>query len=194
MERQLLPGTNPWEYYPFLVVSMDYAKAPQVKAQILEQKDWDIVVVDEAHNMAKPHQIDSHSKVEMERWELLRELSTQTKHILLLTATPHNAFTDTFASLLSILHVGAVSGPAHSPTINRDIAKAYVCQRRRKDVEEEFKKIGSSENPFPERDQDEVYVELTPLDTRVISKMDQLGKNILNSNGTNTPCRRIHAK
>src|SRR5439155_12799138 len=160
MERQLLPGTNPWEHYPFLVVSMDYAKSPQVKAQILEQKDWDIVVVDEAHNLAKPHQIDSHSKVEMERWELLRDLSTQTKHILLLTATPHNGLTDTFASLLNMLDVGAVSGPAHSPTINRDIAKAYVCQRRRKDVEEEFKKIGSNENPFPERDQDEVYVEL----------------------------------
>src|SRR5260370_26369992 len=131
MERQLLPATNPWEYSPFLVVSMDYAKAPQVKAQILEQKDWDIVVVDEAHNMAKPHQIDSHSKVEMERWELLRELSTQTKHILLLTAQPHNGFTETFASLLSIPHVGADSAPAHSPQINRDLAKASLFQRRR---------------------------------------------------------------
>jgi len=194
MERQLLPGTNPWEHYPFLVVSMDYAKSPQVKAQILEQKDWDIVVVDEAHNLAKPHQIDSHSKVEMERWELLRDLSTQTKHILLLTATPHNGFTDTFASLLNMLDVGAVSGPAHSPTINRDIAKAYVCQRRRKDVEEEFKKIGSNENPFPERDQDEVYVELTPLETRVIAKVDELGKHILASAGEEHPFRMRIAK
>lgn len=194
MERELPPGTNPWEYYPYLIVSMDYAKMPEVRPQILEQKNWDVVLVDEAHNVAKPHQVDARHRVEMERWELMRDLSTRTKHLLLLTATPHNGFTDTFASLLNMLNVGAVSGPQEEPIINREIAKSYVCQRRRKDVEEEFKKLGSSESPFPTREQNEVYVELSPLEARVIDKVEQLGKHILTSAGPEHTFRMRIAK
>ncbi|MDG6995557.1 MAG: DEAD/DEAH box helicase [Nitrososphaerota archaeon] len=182
LERELPPGSNPWEYYPYLIVSMDYAKEPQIKAQILEQP-WDVVVIDEAHNVAKPHQIDQHSKPEMARWELARDVSPKTKHLLLLTATPHNGFTDSFASLLEMLNVGAVSGPAYDPTIIRPIAKTYVCQRRRKDVEAEFKNIGDMESPFPQRDQDEEFVNLNDQEKRAIAKVEQLGKHILSTAG-----------
>jgi superfamily II DNA or RNA helicase len=194
MERELPPGTNPWEYYPFLIVSMDYAKTAEVRAQILEQKDWDIVLVDEAHNVAKPHQVDAGHKIEMERWELLRDLAKRTRHLLMLTATPHNGYTDTFASLLAMLDVGAVSGPTHDPLINREIAKSYVCQRRRKDLEEEFKKLGSDESPFPKRDQNEVYVPLSPLEGRVIAKVEELGRHILTSAGPEHTYRMRIAK
>lgn len=194
MERELPPGTNPWEYYPYLIASMDYAKMPEVRPQILEQKNWDVVLVDEAHNVAKPHQVDSRHRVEMERWELMRDLSTRTKHLLLLTATPHNGFTDTFASLLGMLNVEAVSGPQEDPVINREIARSYVCQRRRKDVEEEFQKLGSGESPFPSRSQNEVYVELSPLEAKVIDKVEQLGKHILTSAGPEHTFRMRIAK
>ena len=58
---------DPWEHFPYLIISMDYAKTPQVTAQILEQS-WDIVVVDEAHNLAKPHQMDGNVRVQMDNW------------------------------------------------------------------------------------------------------------------------------
>lgn len=181
MERELPPGTNPWEYYPYLVTSMDYAKTAEVKAQILEQM-WDIVLVDEAHNVAKPHQADPRQRVAMERWELLRELAKKTRHLLMLTATPHNGYTDTFASLLKMLDVGVVSGPDHDPVINREVAKSYVCQRRRKDVEEELKKSGEK-SPFPQRDADEVFVRLSGLEAKVMNDVEQLGRHILASAG-----------
>jgi superfamily II DNA or RNA helicase len=181
LERELPPGSNPWEYYPYLIASMDYAKEPHIKAQILEQP-WDIVVIDEAHNVAKPHQIDPHSRPEMARWELARDLSPKTKHLLLLTATPHNGFTDSFGSLLEMLNVGAVTGPSYNPTIIRSIAKNYVCQRRRKDVEAEFRSIGG-ESPFPQRDQKEVYVTLNDYEKRAITKVEELGKHILDTAG-----------
>jgi SNF2 family DNA or RNA helicase len=181
LERELPPGSNPWEYYPYLIVSMDYAKEAHIKAQILEQP-WDVLVIDEAHNVSKPHQIDPHSKPEMARWELARDLSPKTKHLLLLTATPHNGFTDSFASLLEMLEVGAVTGPSYNPTIIRSIAKNYVCQRRRKDVEAEFRSIGG-ESPFPERDQKEVYVSLNDYEKRAIAKVEALGKHILDTAG-----------
>jgi len=181
LERGLPPGTNPWEYYPYLIASMDYAKMAEVKAQVLEQ-NWDIILVDEAHNVAKPHQSDPKQKVEMERWELMRDLSKKTRHLIMLTATPHNGYTDTFASLLKMLEVGAVTGSDSDPVINREIAKLYVCQRRRSDVEAEMSKTGDK-SPFPKRDADEVFVKLSPLESNVMDEVEQLGRHILSTAG-----------
>lgn len=192
MERGLPPGTNPWEYYPYLIASMDYAKTAEVKAQVLEQM-WDVVLVDEAHNVAKPHQSDAKQRVEMERWELMRELSKKARHLLMLTATPHNGYTDTFASLLKMLDVGAVSGADYDPVINREIAKSYVCQRRRVDVEDEFRKTGEK-SPFPQRDADEVFVRLSGPEAKVMNEVEQLGRHILASAGGERTFRMRIAK
>lgn len=58
-----------------------------------------MLVIDEAHTLAKPHQSRADDRVEMERWRLARELATSPKvrHLLLLTATPHNGYSDSFA-------------------------------------------------------------------------------------------------
>jgi hypothetical protein len=111
----------------------------------------------------------------------------------MLTATPHNGYTDTFASLLKMLDVGAVSGPDHDPVINRDIAKSYVCQRRRKDVEAEMSKSGER-SPFPERDADEVFVKLSPLEANVMDEVEQLGRHILAAAGSEHTFRMRIAK
>ena len=97
LESSLPPGASPWGHYPYLITSMDYAKRPDIRAQILEQS-WDIVVVDEAHNLAKPHQISASQKVNKERWSLLGKIALikeKSNHLLLLTATPHNGYSDT---------------------------------------------------------------------------------------------------
>jgi hypothetical protein len=143
MERELPVGANPWAYYPFLITSVDYAKRPAIKHQILEQP-WDIVIIDEAHQVARPHQSSPEQSVSMDRWDLARTLthSAQVRHLLLLTATPHNGYTDTFASLLRMLDVGAIEGPHYAPRVLRDIAARYVCQRRRADVEAWFRENG----------------------------------------------------
>ena len=193
LERNIPPGTSPWEHYSYLIVSMDYAKAPQNRAKILEQ-GWDIVLIDEAHNLAKPHQVSASHTVKMDRWELGREIAKKAKHLLLLTATPHNGYTDTFASLLSMLDVGAVSGPSHEPSIHREIAEKHVCQRRRVDVEEEFA-LGGDESPFPKRDQDEVFIRLSPEpEEKAIKKVEALGNYMLTVAGTEKSYRRRIAK
>ena len=88
MERELPPGTNPWEHYDFLIASIDYVKGDATKHYVYEQ-GWDVVVIDEAHNCAKPHQTQRRQKVDMERYEFAQEVSKRCKHLLLLTATPH---------------------------------------------------------------------------------------------------------
>lgn len=178
MERKLPPGSDPWENFPILISSMDYAKSPENKVQILEHK-WDIVVIDEAHNLAKPHQSNETQQVEMSRWELARDVSQNTEHLILLTATPHNGYTDTFASLLRMLDVSAVVGPDHNPKIIKEVAMKHVCQRRRKDVEEELRLLKIEGSPFPQRDSDEDIVEPSELESSLTLKIEELGKHMI---------------
>ncbi len=184
MERELPAGANPWEYYRYLITSVDYAKRAAIKNQILEQ-DWDIVIVDEAHQVAKPHQSGPDQRVTMDRWALARALagSERVCHLLLLTATPHNGYTDSFASLLRMLDVGAVAGPVHAPRIVRPVAGRYVCQRRREDVEAWFQDEAARgravRSPFPERDQDEVIVPPTSYEMDAIRAVEVYGQRVL---------------
>jgi superfamily II DNA or RNA helicase len=187
MERELPAGANPWEHYRYLITSVDYAKQPAIKNQILEQR-WDIVVFDEAHQVAKPHQSGPDQRVRMDRWELAEALAASAwagpeqsrgvRHLMLLTATPHNGYTDSFASLLRMLDVGAVRGPVHAPQILRRTAERHVCQRRREDVEAWFQD-DPSRSPFPERDQDEVIVPPTAYEMDAIRAVEAYGDRVL---------------
>ncbi len=177
MERELPAGTNPWEAYQVLITSVDYAKQPAIKNQILEVQ-WDAVLIDEAHQVARPHQSSPEQRVKMDRNELAGLLAPHARHLLLLTATPHNGYSDSFASLLDLLDVDAVEGPAHEPAISRDIARRHVCQRRRQDVEAWF--AGDPDrSPFPERDQDEVIVSPSAYEMDAIRAVEAYGERVL---------------
>jgi len=159
MEKDVPPGTSVWEYYSKHIVSIDYAKQAHIRGQILSQ-DWDLVIIDEAHQAARPHTSSASQTPSKQRWEFARDITDATTHTLLLTATPHNGYTDSYASLLRMVNSEIVSGDEHNPSIDRDIAKRHVVQRRREDVEQRFG--DEAQNPFPERDQD--TVEVTPTD------------------------------
>ena len=181
LERQLPPGASPWEHYRCLVASIDYVKKDPIKHQVLEVP-WDLVIVDEAHLAAKPHQSGENQSVSMDRYDFVRELSYRTKHLLFLTATPHNGYTDSYASLLRMLDSHLVSGSISEPVINRELAKENICQRRRKDVENWFKEHSEEENPFPQRKQDEVLIDLAfPEEDLVLKTLGNYGTKILDS-------------
>jgi ERCC4-related helicase len=177
LERDMPAGMNPWEFHNVFVVSMDYAKMPEIKNQILEVP-WDVVAMDEAHQFAKPHQNGPDQRTSMDRWDLAKSLafSQKVRHLLLLTATPHNGYTDTFASLLRLLDVGAVSGSVHAPIINRAIARHHVVQRRRQDVDAW---LTTGEQAFPTRDQEEAIVQPSESMQTVIKAVQNYGEMIL---------------
>lgn len=179
MEKDLPPGANPWEHHSKLLASIDYAKQPAIRNQILEQ-DWDLCIIDEAHQAAKPHQSSPDQTVDMQRWDFATDIADHAENFLLLTATPHNGYRDSFASLLRMLDVGAVNGPQHDPQINRTIGKNHVVQRRRKDVKEMFRGA-DGESPFPERDQDEVYVRPTEYEKEVLDAVRDYGNTLLST-------------
>ena len=181
MESTLPAGISPWGHFPVLVTSIDYAKQPAIQNQILEQR-WDVVVFDEAHLAAKPHASAPGASPSTARWAFAQAIaqSEQIRHLLLLTATPHNGYTDAFASLLRLLDDRLVSGPSHNPILHRDAAQRHVCQRRRADVQEWFGADGS-DDPFPDRDQREVVVPPTAYEQNAIRAVEDYGEQILAS-------------
>jgi Superfamily II DNA/RNA helicases, SNF2 family len=158
MEKDVPPGTSIWEYYSKHIVSIDYAKQSHIRGQILSQ-DWDLVIIDEAHQAARPHTSSPGQSPSKQRWEFAQDITDTATHALLLTATPHNGYTDSYASLLRMVNADIVSGDEHNPSIHRDIAKRHVVQRRREDVEQWFG--DEDDNPFPDRDQQTVEVSPT---------------------------------
>lgn len=177
MERELPPGTNPWEHYDLLIASIDYVKSDPTRHHVYEQ-EWDAVVIDEAHNCAKPHQIQKSQKIDMKRYEFTQEISKKCRHLLLLTATPHNGYSDSYASLFAHLDMGLVSGPEHNQRVMKDKAINFVVQRRRKDVLEWIKASGGREVPFPERNQKEPSIPMSAPQKNAIEKVETFTKHI----------------
>jgi len=179
MEKEIPPGTSPWEHHSKLIVSIDYAKQNSIRNEILSQ-DWDLVIIDEAHQAAKPHESSPNETIDMQRWDFATDVTNHAEHCLLLTATPHNGYSDSFASLLRMLDVGAVSGPRHDPNIKRQVAQQHVVQRRRDDVKRWFADA-EGDSPFPERDQDEVRVTPTDWETQTYDAVREYGDLLMST-------------
>lgn len=176
MEKDVPPGTSVWEYYSKHIVSIDYAKQSHIRNQILSQ-DWDLVIIDEAHQAGRPHTATAGQTPSKQRWEFAQDITDAATHALLLTATPHNGYTDSYASLLKMVNPEIVSGDAHDPKINREIAKRHVVQRRREDVEEWFG--DESDNPFPERNQQTVDVSPTEFESTAYDTVREYGDTLI---------------
>ncbi|MBW6465442.1 MAG: DEAD/DEAH box helicase [Brevefilum sp.] len=179
LEKDLPAGANLLEFHDAFIVSVDYAKATEVKNLLLDT-DWDIVAIDEAHQVAKPHQVSADHTISKDRWDLAVEISHSERipHLLLLTATPHNGYTDAFASLIRLLDVGAVTGASHDPDIHTEIARQHIVQRRRVDVEA-WLRDGPAYRPFPTRDQAEKIVRLSAEEMEAIKAVANYGNLIL---------------
>ena len=171
LEKELPIGASPWEYFNHLITSIDYAKTPAHRNELLSY-NWDLVIVDEAHLGARPHLSAGGQHTTMYRWELLERISQKTKHLLLLTATPHNGYSDSFASLLEVLDVGAVR-KEEKILILREKAIRHVCQRTRDDVKKWLASEPGSYNPFPEKDPDKKEV---PIDLKYQAEQTVLQK------------------
>ena len=100
---------NPWTSFPRLIASQDWLKSGEalrllrdiLPARSAFPRQFDILVVDEAHNIA-PSGSGNYS-VESQRTQLIREIAPHFQHKLFLTATPHNGYTESFTSLLELL-------------------------------------------------------------------------------------------
>lgn len=96
---------NPWiTDRDVLITSMDLAKSER-HLDMLGQAEFDLVVVDEAHNL------NATAKKSTDRYKLGETLSNISKHMIFLTATPHRGKTENFRLLLKLLEPVEFSDP-----------------------------------------------------------------------------------
>ena len=99
--EQASPSGNPFEDQRQLIVRLDQmARNEDLQAKLCSA-GWDLVVFDEAHKLAAHF---SGSKVETTaRFRFAEKLGRETRHLLLMTATPHNGKEEDFQLFLSLL-------------------------------------------------------------------------------------------
>ena len=126
---------NPFYYYDKSIISIDTLKQDSEYRVYLEQAYWDIIIIDECHNVAD-------RGTSSQRTRLARLLATRSDTLIMLSATPHDGRARSFASLMNMLDPTAITDPEHY-TKEDFSSKGLVIRRFKKDiqdqVESEFK-------------------------------------------------------
>jgi len=92
---------NPFAESNLVIGRLDHmSRNDDVQAK-LEQTDWDLVVVDEAHKMSAS--FFSGEIKETKRYKLGKLLSRLARHFLLMTATPHNGKEEDFQLFMALV-------------------------------------------------------------------------------------------
>ena len=92
---------NPFVDQSLLIVRLDQVARREDLKEKLGAARWDLVVVDEAHKMSAGYSGKKLRKTK--RYQLGEQLGSLTRHILLLTATPHSGSQQGFMLFLALL-------------------------------------------------------------------------------------------
>ncbi|MGC8863221.1 MAG: helicase-related protein [Armatimonadota bacterium] len=100
IRKQTERGANPFDSIQLGLASMDFLRQDHI-IRDLERTDFDVVVIDEAHHVFRSGSADDRSATQ--RRKLAEVLAARSDALLLLTATPHDGYDRSFASLLELL-------------------------------------------------------------------------------------------
>ncbi len=123
LERRVasLPqGLNPWTPPAISILSIDFAKHPELLGPLSAIR-WDVLVVDEAHGVASAP----------ERSKAARQLASRSRVVLLATATPHNGDETAFRALCG---TGKLPGEGPIAVVRRSRADIGLTGRRRTSI------------------------------------------------------------
>jgi superfamily II DNA or RNA helicase len=132
VRNQIPANHNPFNYYDRSIISIDTLKNNLEYRNYLENAWWDIIIIDECHNVAARARESGLSR----RARLARMLSSRSDTLILLSATPHDGSARSFASLMSLLDPTAISDPDdYTPGDYQD--KGLVIRRFKKDIRDQ---------------------------------------------------------
>lgn len=126
---QIPSNANPFYYYDKTIVSIDTIKRGVEYGVHLENAYWDVIVIDEAQNVAER----GHKSAQ--RAKLAEKLSKRSDTLIMLSATPHDGKPKSFASLMRMLDPTAISDDEN---YTKDDIKGLFVRRLKKDVPNQF--------------------------------------------------------
>ncbi|CAA0138226.1 RNA polymerase-associated protein RapA [Mycolicibacterium vanbaalenii] len=157
-------GSNVYQHHPYLVISTDFIKQKSRRDEFALHCP-ELVIVDEAHTCVAPAGVGKSSQAHL-RYALLRKLADDhTRHLVLLTATPHSGDDTAWQSLVGLLDDRLGDLPADLTGRDREddrkLLARYMIQRQRADIREYLRGEFREDTPFPERETTETAYKLT---------------------------------
>jgi superfamily II DNA or RNA helicase len=178
LRRRLGMDANPWRSFSRIITSYHYLRQDDVLEQFLAacrtpegspHLPWDLIVVDECHNLM-PSAFGNDSDL----CRMLRLVTPQFEHRLFLSATPHNGHTRCFSGLLEILDPVRFSQTDELRDAERSRIQQVVVRRLKREINERT-------NPprfCTRRPPQAIVLPLTPHEVALSSAFDQLRKAI----------------
>lgn len=164
--RTRIPGNhNPFHYYDRSIISVDTLKQDREYRSYLENAHWDIIIIDEAHNVARRGGGLLGAGGVSKRAKLAERLATRSDTLILLSATPHDGRAESFASLMNMLDPTAIAN--ESDYTQEDIRDLYV-RRFKKDVLQDLKQH------VPEREVEPVEAIASAAEEEVFERLNAL--------------------
>lgn len=127
IRSEIPANANPFSYYDKVIVSIDTLKRDIQYGAALDASYWDIIVIDEAQNVAD-RAIDGHRA---QRAKLAKRLATRSDTLIMLSATPHDGRAKSFASLMNMLDPTTLPDPEN---YNKEDVEHLYVRRFKKDV------------------------------------------------------------
>ena len=132
---------NPFYYFDKAIISIDTLKQDREYRTYIEGAYWDIIVIDEAHNVAERGTNSLRSR-------LAQLISRKSDTLIMLSATPHDGRARSFASLMNMLDPTAIADPdKYGP---EDI-KGLCIRRFKKDIKDQVEQAFKQRRIFQAR-------------------------------------------
>ncbi|MEV4439866.1 DEAD/DEAH box helicase [Streptomyces sp. NPDC049577] len=129
LERSLDLGQSLFDRYPNVIVSTDFIKSPRHRDDFVRHCP-DLVIVDEAHTCVAADDAAAGSQNQL-RHELLRRVAEDaTRHLLLVTATPHSGKESAFRNLLGLVKPELAEVNLESEAGRKLLAQYFVARKR----------------------------------------------------------------
>jgi SNF2 family DNA or RNA helicase len=159
------PSGNPFEDHDHLIVRLDQMSRNEESQEKLCLASWDLVVFDEAHKLSA-HFFGREMK-RTKRFNFAEKLGQHTRHLLLMTATPHNGKEEDFQLFLSLLDSDRFYGKFRD-----GVHKADASDLMRRMVKEELVKFDGTPL-FPERRAYTVNYTLSDIEAALYESVTQ---------------------
>lgn len=163
---------NPFDEKNQLIARVDQLARAEDLTEKLKMTDWDLIVVDEAHKMSASWFGSKLNKTK--RYQLGEELGKITRHLLLMTATPHNGKEEDFQSFLALLDPDRFYGKFRDGT-----HKVDTSDLMRRMIKEELLKFDATPL-FPERIAYTVNYQLSDLEEALYKSVTEYVRNEMN--------------
>lgn len=159
------PSGNPFEDHDHLIVRLDQMSRNEESQEKLCLAAWDLVVFDEAHKLSA-HFFGKEMK-RTKRFNFAEKIGQHTRHLLLMTATPHNGKEEDFQLFLSLLDSDRFYGKFRD-----GVHKVDASDLMRRMVKEELVKFDGTPL-FPERRAYTVNYTLSDIEAALYESVTQ---------------------